>query len=381
VGDHVAQFTKQMIIHFLLGFVLFIYLLKLIGHILVPGPRLDVDKPSLPARLSSLVKAAFEYFRNGRKGVVPNAAKPTKDGAKPTSKAKNDEQGDNESTKTMHASESDSLVLVKPDMPDIQRQIDQKAPVPVSSRVIVTDIEATSGLPVGSAWLYLYESDSAGNKLNYARRVLKFSNKTLARLLCGPNKTKYFFEDVPYLPTIGAEAIVDDFVREISVLLDRKRKAVSREAERHVAEQSAKKAIPVTAPAVKPAPTVVEKTAPREVSEQIDQGPPEVRPAKPKLVPRAVQGMVYEGTIVESGQTWKHGPTGTYRTFVLTINDGRTEVPLTGTELERLVRETGVEVGDKVRVVSMGRCPVDVPGQAKPHYKNLYQLTRIGVQS
>lgn len=381
MGYHGAQFTKQMIIHLLLGFVLFIYILKMIGHILAPGPRLGIDKPSFPARLGNLVKTAFEFFRNGRKGVVPNADKPTKAGSKPSSKAKNDEQGDSEFTKTMHASESDSLVLVKPDMSDVQRQIDQKAPVPVSSRVIVTDIEATSGLPVGSAWLYLYESDSAGNKLNYARRVLKFSNKTLARLLCGPNKTKYFFKDVPYVPAIGAEAIVDDFVREISVLLDRKRKAVSREAERHVAEQNAQKAIPVTAPALTPAPTVVEKTLPREVAEQIDQGPPEVKPTKPRHVPRAVQGMVYEGTIVESGQTWKHGPAGAYRTFVLTINDGRTEVPLTGTELERLVRETGVEVGDTVRVVSMGRCPVEVPGQSKPHYKNLYQLTRIGVQS
>ena len=268
--------------------------------------------------------------------------------------------------------ERDPLVLRTPQelMPD-QGQLEGRCSPQVSSRVLTIPLEADGGLPIGTAWIYLFERDASGKALHKARRVLKFNNRALARVICGPDEMRYFFKDVDYIPENGTREICDAFVGEIRKLLDRKQ-AFSKAAKMNVAAEKPK---PIEAAAMpKPDPVVVQAPALSPTSAPVLQKAME--PMRP--VNRTVKGQVYEGMVVSAGMSTKNGQNGSYSTFCLTLNDGEKEVPLNGTEIHRQVKDMGIQIGERVKVVSMGRSPIDVPGQEKQGWKNLYQITRLG---
>lgn len=272
---------------------------------------------------------------------------------------------------TPKVDERDPLVLRTPQelMPD-QGQLEGRESPHVSSRVLTIPLEADGGLPIGTAWVYLFDRDASGKVLHKARRVLKFNNRALARIICGPDEMRYFFKDVDYIPENGTREICDAFVAEIRKLLDKKQ-ALSKAEKLNVAAQKPK---PLEAAAMpKPAPVVVPAPAPAPTPAVVQKA---VEP--PRHVSRTVKGQVHEGMVVSAQMSTKNGQNGSYSTFCLTLNDGEKEVPLNGTEIHRQVKDMGIQIGERVKVVSMGRSPIDVPGQEKQGWKNLYQITRLG---
>jgi hypothetical protein len=280
------------------------------------------------------------------------------------------------SAKTPKVDERDPLVLRTPQelMPD-QGQLEGRGTPQVSSRVLTIPLEADGGLPIGTAWVYLFERDASGKALNKARRVLKFNNRALARIICGPDEMRYFFKDVDYIPENGTREICESFVGEIRKLLDRKQ-ALPRSEKLNDAARKSKSLEAAAMP--KPAPVVVQAPAPAPTPAPTPA--PVVQKALEPLRPvnRTVKGQVYEGMVVSAGMSTKNGQNGSYSTFCLTLNDGEKEVPLNGTEIHRQVKDMGIQIGERVKVVSMGRSPIDVPGQEKQGWKNLYQITRLG---
>lgn len=230
--------------------------------------------------------------------------------------------------------------------------------VKVSNRVITIPIQAQTGLPIGTAWIYLYEG--------HAKRLLKFHNRSLAKIFCGPNELRYFFGDVPFRQDEGTEAITKSFVAEIGSLLNRK-KEVPKKVEVTAEPKRTEVAVPQPKPVPKAEVKAVETPAEKPVQ----------HPAK--VANRSVEGETHEGLVVSCAPTWKPGRNGGYKTFCLTLNNGSVEIPFSGVEIERQAHDLGLTVGDKVRVVDMGRTSVKIPGQVEPGHKNLYQVTRLGV--
>lgn len=271
---------------------------------------------------------------------------------------------------SVQVAERDPLVLRTPQelMPEQGQLIGRDVPS-VSSRVLTVALEADGGLPIGTAWLYLFDRDESGAPLHKARRVLKFSNRALARLVCGADESRYFFKDVEYIPENGTREITTQFISEIKALLDRKQGFAKVEKHRVQKEQLAVKPKELEV-AAKPTPEPVSVPVTEPVVKPI-----EVVPARP--VNRNVKGTAYEGCVVSVGMTEKNGRDGAYQTFCLTINDGQREVPLNGTEIQRQVNDMKIRIGEKIRVVDMGKSTLDVPGAAKPWMKNLFQITRM----
>lgn len=263
----------------------------------------------------------------------------------------------------------DELVLRTPqELMTAPGQLVGRAPPSVSKRVITIPLEADSGLPIGTAWVYLYDTDESGTSINKARRVLKFSNRTLARIMCGPDESRYFFKDVEYIQEKGTADIVENFITEIKVLLDKK-KAISKELT--IRTQEAKEALlakerAALLPQVDVAPPVA--IDPLPVAQAAVAGP----------VSRTVQGQTFKGVVVSAGMTTKNGQNGSYKTFCLTLNDGTKEIPINGTEIQRQFKDMGLQIGERIQVVSMGKTAVNVAGQAASGYKNLFQVSRIG---
>lgn len=267
----------------------------------------------------------------------------------------------------------DPLVLRTPQelMPVKEASKGRDVPL-VSSRVITIKLEADGGLPIGTAWIYLFDHDDDGKPINKARRVLKFTNRPLARIICGPDELRYFFKEVDYFPEKGTREISQQFVAEIKALLDKKQAIV----------RTPKNDKPKTRPVAKQNDQVPVKPAkaplPVEKPQQVVVPQPAHGPMK--QVNRAVNGTTYEGVVVSAGMTQKNGQgNSSYSTFCLTLNDGHKETPLNGTEIQRQVKDLGIAIGDRIKVVSMGRQSVVVPGQEAPGWKNLFQITRLGV--
>ncbi len=250
-----------------------------------------------------------------------------------------------------------------------QEQLKQRPPLPVASRTVVIALEAQTTLPVGKAWLYLYKDQKT------AKRVLKIQNSHLARVICGPGEDRYFFKDVEYVEENGTQAIQDQFIKEIQQLLYRKK------ATQEQGPVVVKVVTPAaTAPAVQP--PVVQVPVVQRPVEPLRQPSP-ARPAVDQKVPskpvnRSVKGAEYSGVVVSAGKTTKAGPRGSYETFCATLNDGFRELPFNGAEIERLFHDMGIQVGERIKVVDMGKMDVFVPGVANPRQKNLYQITRLG---
>lgn len=238
--------------------------------------------------------------------------------------------------------------------------------VMVADRTLVLPLESQNRHPFGKAWIYLYKD------AKIARRLLVIQDTHLARIVCGPGEHRYFFKDVEYLAERGTNDIVAEFMKEIQALL-RKKRVVDQNV------QPVPQASPVKV--AKPSqPCPAEITTPVAPAAQTPNKPaaPKEQKAATKPVNRSVTGQGFVGIVVDAARTTKQGPEGPYNTFCLTLNDGSRELPFNGAEVERLCRDLKIQVGERVKVVDMGKMDVTVPGVKHPRQKNLFQITRIG---
>lgn len=260
--------------------------------------------------------------------------------------------------KAVDKSEADPLVLrTAMEMID-QNQLKERPPVLVAARTLIIPLAAQTNLPIGKAWVYLYEQEKI------ARRVMKIQNPHLARLICGANEDRYFFKDVEYIADKGTKPIVDQFLKEIQGVLQRKK----------VVQQNGPVVVKPMEP--KPAAAPNPQPVPKQEMEKASSAPTVTPP--PARVDRSVTGVAHQGVVVFAAPTRKN-PHGrkSYTTFCLTINNGEREIPLYGTEIERQVMDMNILVGDRVKVIDMGKEDISVPGE-EPRHRNLYQVTRIG---
>jgi hypothetical protein len=273
-----------------------------------------------------------------------------------------------------HRAEGDfkPTVQVTPPPEAATDKAEESAPAPnplrkeqfkVADRVRTAQLCGPHGLAYGRMWLYLYPEHGE------AKRALKITDQHLARAL---RKDRFYLADVPYDAAAGHHVLFDEMHKECKALLDQ-RKTAPPELRKAFAQQ------PVPRPAVVPVPqqTVAPKVA---VVEPALATPVPMASGAPAAVAtpggRRVRGDEYKGVVTVAGQTRRGTGEKAYDTFCLTLHDGVREVPLFGTELERQAADLGIKPGDNVRVVFMGKAPTQVPGHARPSYKNLYQLTR-----
>lgn len=250
----------------------------------------------------------------------------------------------------------------------------------VADRVQTAELYGKGGIQLGMMWLYLYPEK------RIAKRVFKVTHRPLAIALKWDRR---YMPDVPFDKQIGFQPIMDAMAREVSALLN-KTQDPKREKVRDK-QQIQPKATAVTPSQVEAKPKAQidpVKPASNTVSaSQAAHSPvvhqPVQRPDSDDtsvVMPnshRAVKGETYVGKVTTAGMTQKDGADGPYQTFCLTIHDGEREIPLSGNELKRQIRDLGVKVGENVKVVFMGKVAVDVPGKKKPGFKNLYQVTRM----
>lgn len=278
------------------------------------------------------------------------------------------------------AVDDQSLVLRKGSETVDLSKIGAQEVVKAASRVITVDIAAQTGLPIAVGWIYLYEDKRK------ARRLVKFTQYHLAKSVCGKDETRYFFSDVDYDPAKGTKDITVGLVKDIETLLNRKGQSgkfgpiQATPPKEKVSPKAAATTGAIANPSssIQAAQPVVNAPAPAVAHQAVshaDVAPIVDMPIGP--VSRSVKGREYMGVVVSASRTNKSGPKGPYQTFCLTLNDGEKEVPLNGTEIERQVRDMGIRVGEKIKVVDMGRAPVNVAEGEAPRYKNLYQITRL----
>ena len=242
-------------------------------------------------------------------------------------------------------------------------EVAEPAPLNVSERVCIAEVYGTGRLLLGVMWIYLYPKNGT------ARRVFKIVDPGLAKAL---GRDRYFYPDVPFEQKAGTEKIMADFRQEIGRLLDQRKPVVKARmaAINAAARQAPPAASTLPKPASAPSPLA---TAPVVIK------PHPMAPMVNIVAPahtRKVTGEIYEGSVTHAGLTQKQGRDGAYQTFCLTIHDGVREIPLFGAELERQAVDMKISPGERVRVVFMGKQPVEIPGKPTS-FKNLYQLTRV----
>lgn len=264
-------------------------------------------------------------------------------------------------------------------VPAAQARPVQKESFHVADRVQTAELFGRGGIQLGVMWLYLYPEK------RIAKRVFKVTHRPLALALKWDRR---YMPDVPFDNMIGHQPIMDAMAREVSALLNK-----TQEPKREKVREKPQSKAPVgastqvhsiareaTAETIKPESTsigashaaatpVIQKPVQKLVSDDTSVVMPNSH--------RAVKGETYIGKVTTAGMTQKDGADGPYQTFCLTIHDGEREIPLSGNELKRQVRDLDVKVGENVRVVFMGKVAVDVPGKKKPGFKNLYQVTRV----
>lgn len=234
----------------------------------------------------------------------------------------------------------------------------EAAHLSVSERVCVAEVYGAGRVLLGVIWIYLYP------KTGTARRVFKIVDSGLAKAL---ERDRYFYPDVPFEPKVGTGQIMADFRQEIGRLLDRRQPVLKARKAAMNAEETPS-SLPAS-PLAKPV---------RVPTEPVAIKPPPMVPTTHIVTPahtRKVAGEVYEGSVAHAGMTQKQGRDGAYQTFCLTIHDGVREIPLFGAELERQAVDMKIAPGEKVRVIFMGKQPVEIPGKPTS-FKNLYQLSR-----
>jgi len=233
-----------------------------------------------------------------------------------------------------------------------------QAPVPAASeRVHLLEVVGPKNHLHGVIWFYLYPKEG------HAKRLFKVHCDELARHMEGLKNKRYFMSDLPFDPVKGIEPLKSQTLHEVRRLMGH-REAVVREP------RKAMDAVPhrqvetpkVAAEVVQPAPA---------------RSQPAAAPADAPMSVRPVKGEAIVGTVIQARQVTRTGARGKYQSFCLMLHDGHREVPQYGAELERAVADQGIKVGERVRVVYMGKQPVDVPGSSEPIYKNLYQVTKL----
>lgn len=247
------------------------------------------------------------------------------------------------------------------------------APGDVSDRIKTVDLYQGK-LHLGVMWLYLYPHKKI------ARRVLKVHDSHLARAL---GRDRYYLQDVPFHDQLALDSIFGEFHKEVSKLLDRRAVQADKKRSRERQKEASAEGTPVVKASVLPVPTqaerkptVVPPDVPKAVPEQPDTTRVEPAPAKPDSH-RHVKGEAIEGTVTIARFTNKTSSEGgAYKTFCLTIHDGVREIPYFGAELQRHVSDLGIEPGQRIRVVYMGKQKVSQDGEPS-RYKNLYQVTRL----
>lgn len=274
------------------------------------------------------------------------------------------------------------LARVEPDIPEAERAlVIREAPdieqprmqATAAERVRVAEIVGPQGLQLGVMWIYLYSSQGI------ARRVFKVRDAGLAKAL---GRDRFYYPDVPFAEKDGTDGILKDFHAEIAKFLDRSKPVIkARAAEKVRRDQSALvpkvKQVTATVQAPKPQRDDGEKHAPPVIvdapkSEAIRMNLPS---GSMPFNKRQVQGESYEGSVTLAGKTTRIGKDGPYQTYCLTLHNGNVEIPLFGAELGRQASDLNIQVGEKVRVVFMGRQPM--AGEGAKGYKNLYQVSRM----
>lgn len=88
--------------------------------------------------------------------------------------------------------------------------------------------------------------------------------------------------------------------------------------------------------------------------------------------------IAYTGEVIRFGMETREGKDGKYDTFVLHLLDDQVDAPheLRGSDLQRAIKEAEVQIGDAVKVESLGRTPVQL-GNSKTGFKNLWAITKI----
>ena len=229
---------------------------------------------------------------------------------------------------------------------------------------------------LGVMWLYLYPEHKK------ARRVFKVLDRHLADAL---GFQRYYYPDVPFDPAKGTDGIMSDFHKEVSKQLDRRIAAADR-SRRAAEETAARKTVEKPVEQPKAAPQVAKEVPTARAEAPVKQPPVQAPSPAPSPVPevsvqapahkRQVAGEAFQGTITQAGMTTRHGAQGAYKSYCLTIHDGTREVPFFGAELQRQAADMGIKPGESVRIVYMGKQPIDIEGKPSS-FKNLYQVTRV----
>ncbi len=127
---------------------------------------------------------------------------------------------------------------------------------------------------------------------------------------------------------------------------------------------------------------IVEQTV-REVKEKFSIGdtakavttPPRERKSTRTKAKAATS---YTGEIIRFGMETREGKEGKYDTFALHLFDDQAGAPheLCGTDLQRAIKEAGVQPGDTVKVESLGRTQVPL-GNGRTGFKNLWSVSKV----
>lgn len=238
-----------------------------------------------------------------------------------------------------------------------------------SDRICTAQLVGPHGIVFGVMWLYLYP------RLGIARRVMKVTDPALAKAL---HRDRFVFKEVAIDANGGSRGMLDQLHTECLAVLNRRKSRQRAQAPVTPGQGKQSHAIrnggPPQLRLAAAVPTGVSAALERPSTDLVD----DVSCARQVPVLRRVRGDQYQGVVTTAGLTVRNDADGSpYRTYCLTVNDGVTEVPLFGMELERQACDLRIRPGDRVRVIYMGREPLHLPGQARPSYRNLYQLTRM----
>lgn len=227
----------------------------------------------------------------------------------------------------------------------------------VSERVHLVGVYGPKDHQFGVIWFYLYPREGK------AKRLFKVQDRDLARSMKNLKNERYFMSDMNYDPREGLEPLKRKTLDEVRKLLGQ-REATGRDQRRDEAVVT------------KPAAPAKAAAAPASAPTPAKSVEPAVKADAPSHV-RQVKGDAICGVVTVARRMPRQGRNGEYQSFCLTVFDGQKEVPQYGAELERAVADQRITVGEKVKVVYMGKQPIDVPGSEERTYKNLYQVTRL----
>lgn len=197
---------------------------------------------------------------------------------------------------------------------------------------------------------------------------------------------RHSFPDVPYVPTVGLDAVKDDAIRDAERLINdlgnqsvkgtkpRKDDFVRARAQPAPQPQQPQEQPQPAAPPAEPIPE--RPTAPVvEAGGAARSAPRRQQPAGHLVAPQIKTGFTYVGRLASAGPK-RMEPVGRqpFEVFeaVLRLDNGA-EMAMRGAELERELTANGGTVGKRVAITPMGKVPVTLSGGAEG-LKNLYRV-------